>query len=173
MTRDEIIDRIIDTEGGYVDDPNDPGGETNYGITSKVAARSGYKGPMRDMPRSVAADIYRAKYWDKVRADDLFAISPELAAEVVDTGVNMGPGTATKFLQTSLSAFGYDIAIDGGMGPKTLAALQLFAALRDVNVLTRAVDCLQGAKYIEIALKRDKSKTFVYGWMKNRTGAHL
>ena len=174
--KQRIIDGIIDVEGGYVDDPSDSGGETNFGVTVSVARANGYHGPMRDMLRKVAYDIYTAKYWDKVCGDQLTALCEPVAKEVVDTAVNMGPGRAGKFLQRSLNVLNNrarlypDLVVDGDIGPSTLSALAEYLEKRSdgVSVLVRALNCLQGAFYIKLAERREKDERFVYGWFKHR-----
>ena len=174
MDKTQVINQIIKVEGGYVDDPSDSGGETNHGITVAVARRYGYKGSMRDMPRGVAFDIYSALYWDKVKADDLLALSPAISQEVVDTGVNMGTGRAGKFLQRSLNVLNRrgtlykDVAVDGAIGTATLTALRAYLDRRDEKILVKALNCLQGAYYITLAERREKDEVFVFGWLKNR-----
>jgi lysozyme family protein len=174
ISRNHIIDEIIRVEGGYVNDPRDSGGETNFGITVAVARGHGYYGPMVDMPRKVAFDIYAAKYWDAVRGDQLVELSEAVAEEVVDTSVNMGPGRAGKFLQRALNALNNkaklyaDLKVDGAIGPATLSALSAYLLQRDEMVLSRALNCLQGAFYVELAERREKDERFVYGWLKNR-----
>jgi lysozyme family protein len=174
MDRDAIINEIIRVEGGYVNDSSDSGGETNFGITEAVARAYGYAGAMRDMPRGVAFDIYAARYWDAVRADDLLALSENVASEVVDTGVNMGTGRAGRILQRALNVLNVggslypDLVVDGAIGPMTIQALRAYLAERNELVLCRALNCLQGAHYIELAERREKDEKFVYGWLKNR-----
>ena len=172
--KNTIINQIISVEGGYVDDPSDSGGETNFGITVAVARVAGYMGSMRNMPRTVAFDIYATKYWDGVRADELSELSEIIAEEVVDTGVNMGRVRAGKFLQRALNVLNNqaklykDLKIDGGIGSKTIAVLRTYLMHRDAEVLAKALNCLQGAFYIELAERREKDEKFVYGWFKNR-----
>lgn len=172
--KDKVINEILNVEGGYVNDPGDSGGETNFGITVAVARAAGYTGSMRDLPRATAFDIYAELYWDKVRADDILAISPAVCEEVVDTGVNMGTGRAGKFLQRSLNVLNSrgkmyeDLVVDGGIGPATIRALRAYCDHRDEETLVKALNCLQGAKYIELAERREKDERFVYGWLKNR-----
>lgn len=172
--KERIINEIIRVEGGYVNDPNDSGGETNFGITEAVARANGYTGPMVDMPREVAFDIYSAKYWDAVRGDQLAQLSEVVAEEVVDTSVNMGPGRAGRFLQRALNVLNKatglyaDLVVDGDIGPATLRALDAYLTARDGKELAKALNCLQGAYYIELAEKREKDERFVYGWLKNR-----
>lgn len=115
MNFDTAFDRLIGHEGGYSNHPDDPGGETMWGVTIAVARANGYAGPMRDLPRDTAKTIYRAQYWDKVKADSMpFPV----AFQVFDAAVNHGPGQAAKLLQRTVG-----VADDGIIGPKTLAAV--------------------------------------------------
>ncbi len=167
--KSEIINHIIKVEGGYVDDPSDSGGETNFGITKKVAVANGYLGDMMDMPKQVASDIYTERYWYAISADKM----PDMIAkEVVDTAVNMGVSRAGKFLQRSLSALNdIDLTIDGNIGPATISALNLYMMTRnDQETLVKMLNSLQGAFYIELTEKRSKDRKFIYGWFKNRVG---
>lgn len=114
---------LLGHEGGYVNDPNDPGGETNWGITVKVARDFGYAGPMRDMPQSVAKKIYGLMYWLPA-----FEKMPyPIAFQVFDAAVNSGVGQAVRFLQRAvdLATDGDlgDVADDGKLGPRTLDAV--------------------------------------------------
>lgn len=169
-----VIDTIIAREGGYVDDPEDSGGETNFGITVAVARENGFTGAMRDMTRQVAFDIYAARYWDAVNADAVAAMSEAIAEELVDTGVNQGPARAGNYLQRSLNVLNRseklyaDIVVDGDIGPASLRALDAYLGSRGETVLLRALNCLQGAGYIELAERREKDERFVYGWLANR-----
>lgn len=169
-----IINEIIRVEGGYVDDPQDSGGETNFGITVEVARANGYTGSMRDMPREVAFDIYSAKYWDSVRGDEIALLAERVAEEVVDTSVNMGPGRAGKFLQRALNTLNNreeyykDLKVDGNIGMATLSALNHYLDTRDEETLVKILNCLQGAFYVELAERREKDERFIYGWFKNR-----
>lgn len=170
----DTIDDIIDVEADYVNNPYDSGGETRFGITVAVARANGYFGPMRYLPREIAFDIYAVKYWDAVSADDIAALSNSVAAEVVDTGVNLGTNRAGEILQRSLNVLNVagrlysDLTVDGAIGPATLSALRWYLAKRDKIVLLRALNCLQGAYYIELAERREKDERFVYGWLMKR-----
>lgn len=174
---DELIGEIIDVEGGYADDPNDLGGKTKYGITEAVARRYGYTGDMRDLPLSLAKQIYKDRYWDPLSLDQIEQISPLIVHELLDTGINQGTGRAAEYLQTALNAFNRqqrdyrDILVDGDVGPATLRALRSFVAKRGGEgevVLLRALNCLQGARYLEISKAREKNEDFTYGWILNR-----
>lgn len=174
--KEEVINGIISVEGGYVNDGNDSGGETNFGITVAVARTNGYNGKMRDMPKSVAFNIYSKKYWDSVLADDIAELSESIAREVVDTGVNAGTSRAVKLLQQALNVLNTksnselysEITVDGVIGSGTINALKSYLSVRDENILLKALNVLQGAFYINLAETREKDKNFVYGWIKNR-----
>src|SRR5215207_5525451 len=101
---DGLIDQLIEREGGYVNHPADRGGPTNFGITAAVARAQGYAGSMRDMPRSEAEAIYRRLYWIRPGFNAVARLSARVAAELFDTGVNMGPAVAVTFLQRALTA---------------------------------------------------------------------
>jgi lysozyme family protein len=176
---DGLIDEVIDREGGYTDHPADRGGPTRYGITEAVARADGYGGSMRQLPRQRAAVIYRRRYWTAPRLDAIAERTPALAAELFDTGVNMGPATAIGFLQRALNALNRgardypDVPLDGLVGPRTLAALDGFLAGRGTageGVLVRAVEALQGERYLALAEARPANEAFLYGWLANRVG---
>ncbi len=175
----KLIDEVIDREGGYSNHPADRGGETNWGITHRVARANGFDGPMRELSRAKAVNIYRRIYWDAPSFDKVAAQAPALAAELFDTAVNMGPATASAFLQRALNALNRnehdyaDIAVDRQIGPRTLAALGAFIATRGTqaeSILLKAVEALQGAKYLHLAEKRPANEAFLYGWLANRIG---
>jgi lysozyme family protein len=177
---EELIDDVIEREGGYVNHPADRGGATNWGITEAVARRQGYLGNMRVLPRSEAAAIYQRIYWHKPQFDAVATRAPKLAAEMFDTGINMGTGTATGFLQRALNALNRegadypDLKVDRAIGQATLAALDAFLKKRGKaaeSVLLKAVEALQGAHYLNIAEARPSQEAFVYGWLANRIGS--
>jgi len=180
MDVDGLIDALIEREGGYISHPKDRGGPTNYGITEAVARAHGYSGAMRSLPREEAAAIYKRLYWLRPRFDQVARRSPAVAAELFDTGVNMGPAVAATFLQRALSALNRerkdyaDLVPDGRIGPATLSALDRFFELRGrqggEQVLLRALDALQGERYIRLAERRPANEAFLYGWLANRVG---
>ncbi|TFU06142.1 hypothetical protein EUV02_03780 [Polymorphobacter arshaanensis] len=169
---------LLKVEGGYSNNPADKGGETNHGITIAVARANGYTGAMKDLPVSVAKEIYRKVYFTAPGFDKVASVNPEVAGELFDTGVNMGPATAAGFLQTALNALNRggqdypDISPKGPVcGPQTIAALTKYIKVRGadgITVLLTALNVLQGARYLEIATNSPKQETFVYGWLKNR-----
>jgi lysozyme family protein len=175
-----LIDALIEREGDYVNHPADKGGPTCFGITEAVARAQGYAGPMRQLPRDEAAAIYRRLYWARPRFDAIATRSPMLAAELFDTGVNMGPAVAATFLQRALTALNRngkdypDLVPDGRIGNVTLAALDAFLRIRGMSsgetVLLRALEALQGERYLRLAERRPANEAFLYGWLANRIG---
>lgn len=179
MNVDELIEAVIEHEGGYVDHPLNRGGATNWGITEGVARRQGYTGVMRALPKNDAAAIYKRLYWLAPRFDAVAERAPKLAAELFDTGINMGTGSASGFLQRALNALNREAAdypnlrVDRQIGSATLAALDAFLNKRGragEGVLLKALDALQGAHYLHIAEARPSQEVFVYGWLANRIG---
>ena len=180
MEIEGMIDALIEREGGYVHHPSDRGGPTKFGITEAVARAHGYAGAMRNLPRDEAEAIYKRLYWLRPRFNEVAKRSKPLAAELFDTGVNMGPAVAATFLQRALSALNRDrkdyadLVPDGRIGSATLGALDTFLDLRGKAsgeaVLLRALDALQGERYIRLAERCPANETFLYGWLANRTG---
>lgn len=121
---DLCLDEVLRHEGGYADHRQDPGGATNMGITRKTLARWRQVSPwwklpksaVQDLKRAEAARIYRANYWNAVRAGDLPA---GLDLALFDFAVNSGPGRAVRTMQVLLG-----VAVDGVVGPLTLGAIR-------------------------------------------------
>jgi lysozyme family protein len=180
MDVDELIDELIEREGGFVSHPADRGGPTRYGITEAVARAHGYAGAMNQLPRDEAAAIYRRLYWLRPRFDQVAERAPRVAAELFDTGANMGPAVAATFLQRALTALNRggkdfpDLVPDGRIGPATLTALDSFLEARGnrggETVMLRALEALQGERYLRLAEKRPANEAFLYGWLANRIG---
>jgi len=177
---DKLIETLLEREGGYVNHPADKGGPTRFGITEAVARAQGYGGAMRNLPRDDAAAIYRRLYWVRPCFDEVAKRSARLAAELFDTGVNMGPAVAATFLQRALTALNRnaadyaDLVPDGRIGAATLSALDSFFNVRGARsaetVILRAMEALQGERYLRLAERRPANETFLYGWLANRIG---
>lgn len=150
------LEAVLKHEGGYVDHPADPGGATNMGITRKTLA--GWRGvvPFTSLPKSAvkalgkteAGQIYKARYWDVIRGDDLPA---GLDYAVFDFAVNSGPARAAIYLQTIVGA-----APDGKIGPLTLAAVAKHNPATIINDL-----CSQRLAFLE---RLSTWPTFGRGW---------
>ena len=176
-----LLDGLIEREGGYVHHPADRGGPTRFGITEGVARAHGYAGPIRALPLDEARAIYRRLYWLRPGFDRVAERSARIAAELFDTGVNMGPAVAATFLQRALTALNRggsdypDLVPDGRIGGVTLSALDRFLDVRGQAsgeiVLLRALEALQGERYLRLAERRPANEAFLYGWLANRIGS--
>ena len=118
----EALEHVLKHEGGYVNHPSDPGGMTNLGVTKRVweewVGHEVDEKTMRALTPADVAPMYKAKYWDKVKADEL---PSGVDYAVFDAAVNSGPGRAAKWLQACVG-----VELDGGIGSKTLAAVAAF-----------------------------------------------
>ena len=146
---DMIFDRLMDHEGGYVNHPNDPGGETMYGVTKRVAQAHGYFGDMRKLPKSLAKQITEQSYYKAVKGDQLDRL---IAWQLTDAAYNHGKRQAVKFLQRAV----------GLIGPRTLAAV----AAMDKN----DVVFLFNAERIEFYTRLRTWQTFGRGWARRVAG---
>ena len=116
---ENLFNRLMEHEGGYVNHPSDPGGETMWGVTKRVAVANGYKGSMRNLPKATAQAIADKDYWQVVRGDDL---PNDVAWQVFDAAYNHGNEQAIKFLQRAVGITGNDV--DGIIGNQTLSAVK-------------------------------------------------
>ena len=150
-TFDEIIEHVLKHEGGYVNDPTDLGGETNYGITKRFYPDVDIK----NLTKEQAKEIYKRDYWDKNRVDEL----PEQLRHIFfDMCVNQGRGTAVIVLQRAANAKGAKLKVDGGMGPATLKAVQ--------NVEHDRVKSYRVLHYANLVINKPEQEKFWYGWFK-------
>jgi len=122
---DKCLEAILHHEGGYVNHPKDPGGETNLGVTKRVYEEWGGTKDMKELLVEDVAPIYKKNYWDKIKADSL---PSGLDLCVFDFGVNAGPGRAAKYLQGQIGTMA-----DGGIGPNTLAKLEEYLKFTPVE----------------------------------------
>jgi len=151
---DTCFELVLKHEGNYVDHPKDPGGRTNLGVTQRVweewLGRPVSEKEMRALTPTMVKPLYKRKYWDAVRADDLVA---GVDYCVFDVAVNSGPGRAIKFLQSCVG-----VTVDGGFGPATLAAVK--KAEEDPARLVE----LYCAKRLEFLQSLKTFETFGKGW---------
>lgn len=120
--------QLLGHEGGYSNHPSDPGGETMWGITVSVARHNGYNGPMRLMPVEVARGIYRKRFWDACKCEEL---PPAIRYAIFDAAVNSGVTQSVKWLQRAAR-----VKDDGVIGPKTIEAAN---GLNGSLLLTRMI----------------------------------
>lgn len=112
---DIIFERLMKHEGGYVNHPKDPGGETMWGVTKRVAVAHGYHGDMRKLPKALAKEITEKSYYKAVKGDQLDRL---IAWQLTDAAYNHGNRQAVKFLQRAVGA-----SDDGLIGDRTLKAV--------------------------------------------------
>ena len=148
----KCLETILHHEGGYVNHPKDPGGETNLGVTKRVYEDFGGTKDMKDLTREDVEPIYKKNYWDRVKGDDLPA---GLDLCVFDFGVNAGTGRAAKYLQTLIGT-----VADGGIGPNTLKKLGEFVEENGLNETIKMYQT-ERQKYYESLSTFD---TFGKGW---------
>lgn len=156
----EAFRRTVGHEGGFVDDPDDPGGRTKYGISQ----RSYPDADIENLSLTDAKEIYRKDYWTPLRCDDIS--SDEVAIELFDTGVNMGNTQAVKIAQRAVNFISRDsIVVDGKIGRNTLARINEWC-LRDAELLFKVMNGFQFIRYVEIVAGRETSRKYARGWMK-------
>ena len=154
-TFDEIIEVVLEHEGGYVNDPHDAGGETNFGIAKKFNPDVDIK----NLTKEGAKEIYYEKYWKPSKADK---VPDQLKHIYFDMVVNFGKRGAVKVLQQAAVAKGHKIAVDGGIGPNTLKAIK--------NVETDRVRAYRVLKFASIVIKKPTQEKFWLGWFRRAIG---
>lgn len=162
---------VMEHEGGFVDDPNDPGGATKYGVSLRELRRLGDldfdldgdgdvdADDIRALTPDAAAAFYRKHFWDRHgygRFPDLF-----VATKVFDLAVNMGPGQAHKCLQRACRAAGSPLIDDGILGPKTHAAV---AALHFKGLLP-AIRSEAAGFYRGLVIAKPVRGKYLAGWL--------
>lgn len=177
-----IIADKTGVEGGYVNNPNDLGRETNHGITialatdykAKLVSQFGWNGKMIDLSLDAAKWLYRTHFWDRMSGDALLAIHPLIADKTFDVCINSGVSKGVSNLQTVLNLNNNrqklypDIPVDGGCGARTIDALKAYVAVRGKEGIERLLVALlvsQGDIYNEITIKREQNEEFYYGWL--------
>lgn len=174
---DHYLANLVDVVEGpeYTDDPADRGGPTKYGITQKTLSRYLRKpaspAMVEALSRDVALEIYRTDYVTLPGFDKVAEISPAVALECIDTGVNMGPQVATSWLQRGLNVLGATLKADGKCGTKTCEALRELLRTRGEQgqrMLLQILNCMQGSRYIDICEADPSQKRFVFGWFNQR-----
>lgn len=173
----QIAEEIVAREGGYVNDPDDPGGATKYGVTIHTMRRLRLDltgdgvvgvGDVQALSRAQAVDIFVTHYFERPRIAEMPVV---LQASLFDMYVNAG-GNAVKILQQMLRDMGYAVAVDGAIGPQTLKAVR-DAAAPDAASLRDAYGVARRNYYFRIADSRVASRKYARtraggkgGWIK-------
>lgn len=190
--------RLMPVEGGWENDPDDPGGETYRGLSRVYNPRLAlwalvdrYKArgltgvqltAALDQDQEVQTAIqeaYYQLYWEPNNLDRIAGIMfcYAIACEMFDTGVNQGVGKAARYLQRGLTVLNRDgelypnLLIDGEIGPKTLAALSALTkgGKHDINTLLTIMNVMQGAEYVAIMEANSKRRKYCRGWFSRVT----
>tara|TARA_R100000008_G_scaffold49230_1_gene29375 strand:- start:593 stop:1072 length:480 start_codon:yes stop_codon:yes gene_type:complete len=149
---DDIIEKVLEHEGGYVDDPTDAGGETKYGISKRAYPDEDIK----ELTIERAKELYKRDYWDRYRTSDL----PDRLRHIyVDMCINMGGGRAIKILQEACNSKNANkIDVDGGIGPATIKAAS--------NVEPFRLRAYRVMFYAELVMKKPEQERFWVGWFR-------
>lgn len=150
--------KLFGVEGGYVNDPDDKGGETKFGICKRSYPNEDIKG----LTLERAAALYERDFWNPL---GLSGINNQvIAEEVFDTAVNCGVGTGARILQEAINLSNYpepDIAVDRQIGPATIAAVNNHKSLK---ALYKALNGLQFMHYAQIIKNNPKQEKFFRSW---------
>lgn len=175
-----ILTTVLSVEGGYVNDPRDPGGETNHGVTVAVARENGYTGSMREMTRTDALDIYESKYVVGPNFDRIVDLSPAVGEEVIDSGVNAGPGRSARWFQTALNQLNANdsscprLQVDGVIGNQSIQAYSCLVRargpVRACELTIKLLDAQQASHYMNLVNSDRKFGAFIVGWVDHRVG---
>ena len=154
-TFNKIIEVVLQHEGGYVNDPNDLGGETKYGITKRFYPDVDIK----NLTKEEAKNIYHQDYWRSSKCDQ---VPPYLRHIYFDMCVNFGRGGAVKVLQRASNAKNKEkIDVDGGIGPATLKAIQ--------NLELERVRAYRVLRFANLVIKKPEQERFWFGWYRRAT----
>lgn len=168
-----LLDFIFCVEGGYFNHPNDPGGETMYGIIKTEARKWGYEGKMRDLPKEVAIEIYKKKYWKATGLMNIknFAVALSIFDFQVNSGIRgakIAQKTANKLYQnrTIEESFKkamegtYPLSEDGALGPKSFEVINKIPPLE----FLMAYNVFQEDQYEDLMRNNSKLRVFDEGW---------
>ncbi len=152
---DKLIGAVLEHEGGYVNDPDDPGGETKHGISKRS-----YPGlDIVNLTESQARDIYYRDWWLRLRCNEIQ--DDRIAQKYLDTSVNVGKTAGIKIMQRALREAGQSVAVDGKIGSQTIGA----ANKANPDALLAAMRRLQAAHYESLIRRNPKLAKFRRGWI--------
>jgi lysozyme family protein len=156
---DKAVEVIFLYEGGYINHPNDPGGETKYGISKRAYPNEDIK----NLTKERAKEIYKENYWDKIKGDE---IRPYLIAlQTFDIAVNSGVYRASKLLQLSLNKIGAHLVVDGIIGKNTLKVINALSFDEIIELNNTMVE-MRIAFYDGLIKENPKLAVFRKGWIR-------
>ena len=164
---EKAIEQTLKNEGGFVHDPDDPGGATNYGITQQTLSafygRDATIEEVKAITQDLAKTIYVALYFGKPRLAEL----PEcLCSVMIDMSIHHGPGRAVKLLQQVLLQDGFDPGpVDGIIGPRTVTASMDAIAKSDCAKLVNNLVDKRVTFFLEITARNPALQKFLKGWV--------
>ena len=182
---DKAYEIVMNIEGGYVNDPDDMGGETYKGISRRwhpswpvwdqidaMKSESDFPGclDVNEDLQELTKEFYKIFYWDLWWGDEVAELEPDIAYEMFDISVNQGVHRAVSFLQTSLNVFNRnellypDLVVDGQFGVKTYGALASYLTKDNPDFLITALNVLQGNHYIEYMTQSPIQEKNARGW---------
>ncbi|MFO7595759.1 MAG: glycosyl hydrolase 108 family protein [Desulfocurvibacter africanus] len=158
------LDFVLSREGGYVHDPRDPGGETNFGISQRAYPYLDIKA----LTRERAAEIYHRDYWAALGAD-MFA--PAIAAQLFDHAVNAGVTRSVQVLQNAINLaciVGRPLVVDGVMGPNTVraATASCTPGAPDLTLVSGRIALERVGYYLDITERNAGLRVYLRGWIK-------
>lgn len=178
---DKYVEDVIMRETGgtqdYVNDPDDAGGETRWGITKATAREYGYMGDMRQLPKETAINIYKSRYWLRPGYDKLVTVDSKLAETSFDFGVLVGEKVSSRMVQRALNVLNNkgqyypDIIADGIIGNKTIAAYNGYKNIRGkegIQLLHNVICGFRSTYLVEVAERKEINEKYVFGWLSNR-----
>lgn len=171
-----ILSAVILVEGGYTDDPYDPGGKTKYGITENVAREYGYTGRIEDLTKEMAIEIYETLYVREPHFDLMIDVNPAIAHKLIDAGVNVGTARVSLWFQRILNNLSNAgklyplISEDGMIGPKTIASYKALESIRGkekaCTLVLKSLDGYQTYYYSSLT----ELNRYLAGWLDKRIG---
>ena len=164
---DYAVNIILDHEGGYTNDPHDPGGETAYGITDYDINSSpkelGLPAHLKDLTIDDAKRYYKSEWWDKYGFNDITSLP--IATKIFDMAVDMGASEAFKLVQYALIHCGEAVVVDSILGLKTIAAINELYLFGCDGVFKEELVMQSTDFYEQIVSEKPMLKEFLPGWL--------